>query len=321
MEEVLSVHEANVGDLSRVRHVACHRDDTFVDVVEFCSRVLTDEASSLVSLRLYNVSIPIGSSPARLLEKLGATLPRLTRLEIDHCSMDHLMLFLTVGLVSKNVMSSIRHLSLRSNGIRNDDCVFLGTIMKLAHNIEYLDVSGNDFSTVYGAILPNELFSNTTLRTLVIANVALHASAVDRICDLVAANTPLQRLDVSGNDAEFIALPVALCRNNTLRDLNVKKTRCTLSRILPAMARNRTLVTLAADIAHNDRRTAALLVKVLRTHETLCNVDIGVRRDRVGGPNADVPRLLARAQTMCDDKKRASGDIAPSAAPHGRSRA
>ena len=128
-----------------------------------------------------------------------------------------------VEVIKSLCASGVRQLDLSNTGIGEPDCEALSKLLPSIHTLEWLHISQNNLSSESVASIINGLSCNNSLTTLVISNShfsmgnMLLLSSLLRKCTLTSL--VLQYCQISSEGA--VELAAALCRNTTLRELDL----------------------------------------------------------------------------------------------------
>ena len=124
--------------------------------------------------------------------------------------------------------SGVKQLLLYNTGIGEPDCEALCELLKSSHSLQHLDIDQNNLSSESVASIITGLSHNSSLTILNISNSHFSMANVDSLASVLkdhskCALTVLDLWDFHISSKGAVKLAAALCKNSTLKDLNLNR--------------------------------------------------------------------------------------------------
>ncbi|XP_077498922.1 uncharacterized protein LOC144109994 [Amblyomma americanum] len=196
----------------------------------------------------------------------------------------------------------IKNACLRDLGLAADvaDGCMLCVADALARNpaLESLDFTGSNIAVGGVFSLCNALFTNTTLKKLVLPGFEASRMARVRLADILARGNGYSRVRLPLGEPDMTALSIRLARRapcpEVLRKIDISNISGTrLKTLFSALAVNSSVRALSVMVDENVPGGTAALCEMLSANRTLRRIDIYVRRDK----GQFVPKFLDALQT------------------------
>ena len=215
---------------------------------------------------------------------LAKAVPSMSRLEVLWLGANPIGSGGAVEVIKALCGSGVEELWLWKTGIGEPDCEALCELLKSSHSLQDLDIGENNLSSESVASIITELSHNSSLTKLNISYSHFSMANVDSLASLLKDHSKctLTRLDLQDchiSSEGAVELAAALCKNTTLKDLNLGRNPIGehvegATAVAKLLVENTTLTKLYLHDCHISSEGAVELAAGLCKNSTLKHLDL-----------------------------------------------